>query len=160
MNYHQQIPGGSTQRSSSRRGASPTSNPSGPFINLFLTGKVPCWTSGRSLPYKGVLKYREEKSLRHVALVAKFLDDSEPIKSLKSLFALLQTSPIFFSFIYIGRSWRNFLWDSIYRYLSLKKESENFCVVSGLLVVFSYSIGRAREIRKFHVVVVQRRLLI
>ena len=83
MNYHQQIPGDGTQRSSSRRGASPTSNPSDPFINLFLTEKVPCWTSGRSLPYKGVLKYREEKLLRHVALVAKFLDDSEPIKSLK-----------------------------------------------------------------------------
>ena len=39
----------------------------------------------------------------------------------------------------------------MYRYLSLKKESDNFCVV------FTYSIKRAREIKKFHVVVVQRR---
>ena len=46
---------------------------------------------------------------------------------------------------------RNFLWDRIYRYLSFKKESDNFCDV------FTYSIKRAREIRKFHVVVVQRR---
>ena len=38
--------------------------------------------------------YREKKSLRHAAMVAKFLDDNKPIKSLKSLFALFQTSPI------------------------------------------------------------------
>ena len=36
-------------------------------------------------------------------------------------------------------------------YLSLEKESDNFCVV------FTYSLKRAREIRKFHVVVVPRR---
>ena len=42
---------------------------------------------------------REEKSLRHVAMVAKFWEDNKPIKSLKSLFALFQTSPVFFSFI-------------------------------------------------------------
>ena len=43
--------------------------------------------------------YREEKSLRHVAMVAKFLDDNKPIKSLKKLFALFQTLPILFNFI-------------------------------------------------------------
>ena len=37
-------------------------------------------------------------------------------------------------------------------YLSLEKEKETFCVV------FTYSIKRAREIRKIHVAVVQRRL--
>ena len=36
-------------------------------------------------------------------------------------------------------------------YLSLEKETEIF-------VLFAYSIKRAREIRKFHVAVVQRRL--
>ena len=41
----------------------------------------------------------EEKSLRHVAMVAKFLDDNKSKKSLKSLSALFQTSPILFSFI-------------------------------------------------------------
>ena len=35
------------------------------------------------------------------------------------------------------------------QYASLEKEKENFCVV------LTYSIRRAREIRKFHVVVVQ-----
>ena len=34
----------------------------------------------------------------------------------------------------------------------LRKRNRNFCVV------FAYSIKRAREIRKFHVAVVQRRL--
>jgi len=38
----------------------------------------------------------------------------------------------------------------MYRHLSLEIESENSCVV------FISSIKRAREIRKFHVVVVQR----
>ena len=42
---------------------------------------------------------RKEKSLRHVAMVAKFLDDNKPIKSLKSLFARFQTSLIVFNFI-------------------------------------------------------------
>ena len=37
-------------------------------------------------------------------------------------------------------------------YLSLEKEKETFCVV------FTCSAKRAREIRKFHVAVVQRRL--
>ena len=36
------------------------------------------------------LGYWEEKSLCHVAMVAKFLDDNKAIKSLKSLFALFQ----------------------------------------------------------------------
>ena len=42
---------------------------------------------------------REENSLSHVSMVAKFLDDNKPKKSLKSLFALFQTSPILFNFI-------------------------------------------------------------
>ena len=38
-------------------------------------------------------------ALCHVAMVAKVLDENKPIKSPKSLFALLQTSPILFNFI-------------------------------------------------------------
>ena len=45
--------------------------------------------------YLTLTNYGEEKSLRHVAMVAKFLDDNKPIMSLKSLFALFQT--FFFS---------------------------------------------------------------
>ena len=42
---------------------------------------------------------REKKSFCHVAMVAKCLDDNKPIKSLKSPFALFQTSPMLFNFI-------------------------------------------------------------
>ena len=42
---------------------------------------------------------REEKSLRHVAMVARFRDDNKPKTSLKSKFALFQTSSILFNFI-------------------------------------------------------------
>ena len=45
--------------------------------------------------YSTLTNYREEKSLRHIAMVAKFLNDNKPIKSLKGLFALSQT--FFFS---------------------------------------------------------------
>ena len=41
---------------------------------------------------------RDEKSLRHVAMVAKFLDDKEPKIHLKSEFILFQTSSIAFNF--------------------------------------------------------------
>ena len=81
-------------------------------------------------------------------MVAQFLDDNKPIESLKSLFTLFQTLLILFNFIKFDKSWRNFLWERIYCYLSLEKECDNFCVV------FAYSIKQAHEIRKFHVVVV------
>ena len=42
---------------------------------------------------------RQEKSLRHVAVVAKFLDDNKTKIHLKSKFALFQTSSILFNFI-------------------------------------------------------------
>ena len=39
-----------------------------------------------------------EKSFRHVAMEAKFLDDNKPKSHLKSGFALFQTSSILFNF--------------------------------------------------------------
>ena len=60
---------------------------------------------------------------------------------------------ILFDFIKFIKCWQNF--QGLNRkgpYLSLRKEKGNFCVV------FTYSIKREREIRKFHVAVVQRRL--
>ena len=41
---------------------------------------------------------REEKSLRHVAMVVKFLDDNEQKRHLKSEFILFQNSSILFNF--------------------------------------------------------------
>ena len=60
---------------------------------------VICRGSYPSDMYNPRLTNGEEKSLRHVAMVVKVLDDNKPIKSLKSLFALFQTLPILFSFI-------------------------------------------------------------
>ena len=73
-------------------------------------------------------------------------------RHLESEFPLFQTSSILFSFIQFVKSWRNSLMGLNTKgpYLSLEKE--NFCTV------FTNSIERAREIRKFHVAVVQRRL--
>ena len=94
--------------------------------------------------------HRVEKSLHHIATVAKFLDDNKPKPSLKSEFALFQTSSILFSFIEFVKCWQNFVGlNPKVQYLSLEKEIHNFCGV-----VFTNSKGRAREIRKFHVAVV------
>ena len=46
------------------------------------------------------LSDREENSLRYLAIVAKFLDDSKPKTALESKFALFQTSSILFNLIY------------------------------------------------------------
>ena len=87
---------------------------------------------------------REEKSLGYIAMVAKFLNDNKPKIHLKSKFAqfhlICQMLAKFSGFNLKGP------------YLSLEKEKETFCVV------FTYSIMGAREIRKFHVTVAQRRL--
>ena len=42
---------------------------------------------------------RQDKLLRHIAMVAKFLDDNRPEIHLKSKLALFQTSSILFNFI-------------------------------------------------------------
>ena len=52
--------------------------------------------------------YREKKSSRHVAMVAKFLDDNKPKRRLKCGFALFQTSSNLLNFIYFVKCWRNF----------------------------------------------------
>ena len=64
---------------------------------------------------------REEKSLRHVAMVAKFLDDNKRKINLKSKFALFQTSSILFNFVYFVKFWQNIV-DLIRIHLSLEKE--------------------------------------
>ena len=111
------------------------------------------------LPFKIIVQfcYREEKSLRHIAMVqySKSFGQQQTRKSHSKVysdyFKLHRSYSISLRF---GKSWRKFLWDRIYRYLSLEKESDNVCVL------FSYSIMRAREIRKFHSfinIVVERR---
>ena len=95
----------------------------------------------------------EEKSLRHVATVANFLNNNKLKTSLKSEYALFQSSLILFNFISFVKCWRHFLVvNPKGPYISLEKEKGLFCVL------FSYFIKRAHEIRKFHVAVVQPRL--
>ena len=100
---------------------------------------------------------RQEKSLRHIAMVqcSKSFGWQQTRKSHSKVysdyFKLHRSYSISLKF---GKSWRKFLWDHIYRYLSLEKESDNVCVL------FAYSIKRAREIRKFRSfidIAVQRR---
>ena len=94
----------------------------------------------------------KEKSLRHVVMVAKFLDDNNPKTSLKKWIRTVSNfiDPIQFHFI----------WQMLVKFshvesertvFSLEKEKENFCVV------FTDSIKRACEIWNFHVAGVQRR---
>ena len=73
-------------------------------------------------------------------------------RHLKSGFALPQTSSILFNFIEYVKCRPNFLGlNPKGSYQSLEKEKEYFCVV------FTYSLKRAREIRKCHVAAGQRR---
>ena len=87
-------------------------------------------------------------------MVAKFLDDNKPKRYLKSGFALFQTSTIFSYLIsFICQMFAKFSGlNPKGPYLSLERKIENLCVV------LTYSVNRAREIRKFHVAVVQQRL--
>ena len=59
------------------------------------------WNSeyGHAYPPQEGLINREEKSLRHIASVAKFLDDNNLKIHFKSKFTLFQTSSILFIFI-------------------------------------------------------------
>ena len=86
-------------------------------------------------------------------MVAKFSDDNKPKRHLTSGFALFQTSSILFNFTLFCQMLAKFSGlNPKGPYVSLGKEKQNFCVV------LSYYIKRAREIRKFHVAVVQQRL--
>ena len=100
---------------------------------------------GIPLPSVLVLQYREETSLRYVVMVAKFLDDNKRENSLKvnsHCFKLHRS----YSIQMLAKFSRL---SSKEPYLSLEKEKETFCVS------FTYSVKRARENRKFHVVVDQ-----
>ena len=90
-----------------------------------------------------VLANREEKSLHHVATVAKFLDDNKSKHHLKSGFALFQLHRSYLISLNLSNVGKIF-W----------VESER--TVSKFSVMLTYSIKQAREIREFHVKVEQQ----
>ena len=72
-------------------------------------------------------------------------------RHLKSEFALLQTLSRLLHLVYFVKCWRMFLkFNSKGLYQSSGKEKENCC--------FVFPSSTKREVRRFHVVVVQRRL--
>ena len=85
-------------------------------------------------------------------MVAKCLDDNKPKIHLKS--KLIRTVPNFIDLIQFHLICQVLAKFSGFNpkgpYPSLEKEKETFCVV------FTYSVKRAREIRRFHVPVVQQ----
>ena len=96
---------------------------------------------------------REEKSLHHIAMVAKFLDDNKPKRHLHCKKWILSASNFIdlISFNLICQMLAKFSGlNRKWPYVSLEKEKEKSCVV------LTYSIRWASEIRKFHVAVVQQ----
>ena len=86
-------------------------------------------------------------------MVVKFLNDNKPKTSLKKWIHTVSNIIDFIQFHLICQILAKFLGlNPKRRYLSVQKGKEIF------YVVFTCSIKRAREIRKFHVAVVQRRL--
>ena len=86
-------------------------------------------------------------------MVVKFLNDNKPKTSLKKWIHTVSNIIDFIQFHLICQILAKFLGlNPKGRYLSVQKGKEIF------YVVFTCSIKRAREIRKFHVAVVQRRL--
>ena len=100
-----------------------------------------------------VVAHTYEKSLRHVAVVAKFPDVKKPKTSLKKRIRTVSNFIEIIQCHLICQMLAKFSGVESQRpNLSLKKEGKNFSVV------FTYSVKQAREIRKFHVAVVQRGL--
>ena len=92
----------------------------------------------------------ERSHLCHLVMVAKFLEDNKPKKSLKEWICTVSSFIDLIQFHLTYYMLGNFLGLSPKGpYLSLVKRIWNFCVV------FTYSINWAREIRRFHVTVVQ-----
>ena len=69
------------------------------FLSLALSFRINFFQYSSLYICMRVVTVREEKSLRHVAMVAKFLDDNKSKRHSKSGFELFQTSSILFNFI-------------------------------------------------------------
>ena len=95
--------------------------------------------------------HREDKSLRHVAMVAKFPEDHKPKTSLKKWIRTVSNFNDLIQFHLTCQMLAKFSGVESERTVSMLRKRK-FCV--GL----TYSIKQAHIIRKFYVAVVQRRL--
>ena len=96
---------------------------------------------------------REDKSLRLVAMVAKFPEDHKPKTSLKKWIRTVSNFNDVIQFHLTFQMLAKFSGVESERTVSkVRKRKRKFCVG------FTYSTKQARVIRKFHVAVVQRRL--
>ena len=96
-----------------------------------------------------------ERSLRHVAMVAKFLDDNKPKTSLKKWIRAVSNFVDLVQFLLICQMLAKLSGvESESTISKFRKRKRKFACC----VHLPYSITRTREIRKFHVAVVQRRL--
>ena len=97
--------------------------------------------------------HKEDKSLRHVAMVAKFPEDHKPKTSLKKWIRTVSNFNDLIQFHLTCQMLAKFSGVESERTVSkLRKRKRKFCVG------FTYSTKQARVIRKFYVAVVQRRL--
>ena len=101
-----------------------------------------------------VLANREEKLFRHVAMVAKFLDHTKPKTSLKKWSCTVSNFIELTQFHLICQMLGKFSGVKSERTVSKfrKRKWKLLCYV------FTFSFKPVREIRRFHVAVVQRRL--
>ena len=101
-----------------------------------------------------VLANREEKLFRHVAMVAKFLDHTKPKTSLKKWSCTVSNFIELMQFHLICQMLGKFSGVKSERTASKfrKRKWKLLCYV------FTFSFKPVREIRRFHVAVVQRRL--
>ena len=106
------------------------------------------------LPICKVSKSREKKSLRHVTTVEKFLDSGQSDKPKTSLQKWSCTVSNFIDLIQF-----HFICRMLAKYSGVKSNVNKRKRKYFLCCVPTYCIRPAREMRKFHVAVVQRRLI-
>ena len=103
------------------------------FSSVIFRPWVLVWSGIESyLPLYSMVPNRE-KSLRHVAMVAKFLNDNKPKRHLKSVFALFQNSLILFNTFNLSNVGETFWVQSERRVCKFRKRKTKFLCCAHLL---------------------------
>ena len=111
------------------------------------------WSSNNwALEIRILTHNREEKLLRNIAMLAKFLNDKKPKTSLEKLICTVSNFINLIHFHLICQMLMKFSGVESERIISKFPKRKKNCVV------FTYSINQACEIRKCHVAVMQQQL--